>query len=95
MNLPTDCWKNSTQIPGVPVNVTVQTLFTLIVKSIVRKKAKSQHSDTQISLAVHSVNVPVHPTTTPAVRTSAVGNTKFTLQEQETDLDVTFASVDA
>ena len=83
------------QSPHAPANVTAQILFTLIVKSNVRKKAKSQHSDSQTSLAVHSVNVSVHPTTTPAVRTSAVGNTKFTLQAQETDLDVTFASVDA
>ena len=67
------------QILNAPVNASVQTLFTLIVKGNVRKKERSQHWVPEISLVVHSVNAPVHPTTTIPVRPSALRKEKFTL----------------
>ena len=95
VNPPADCLKNSVQILHVPVNVSVQTLFTLIVKGNVRKKERSQYWVPEISLVVHSANAPVHPTTTIPVRPSALRKEKFTLNEPKTDTVVIFASVDA
>ena len=67
----------------------------LTVRCIAGKKVKLLFLVHLISLAVHSVNVPVHLTTTIPVRPNAFRKEKFTLKEPETDMGVTFVSVAA
>ena len=52
VKIPIDCWTDSVQIPHVPVNVTVQTLFNLIAQINVKKKERLWHWILQISLGV-------------------------------------------